>query len=62
MQGLILAAGRGSRLDSNQQGLPKCLVDFEGETLLEYQLAMFRKLDVRDVCVVVGYRAERVIP
>ena len=58
MDALILAAGRGSRLG---QGRPKCLVALDGRTLIERQLGTLLRLGVRDVTVVVGYRADDVI-
>ncbi len=53
---VIAAAGLGSRLG---HGLPKCLVQVEGKTLIERQLALFA--DVPDVRVVVGYMEHAVM-
>jgi NDP-sugar pyrophosphorylase family protein len=53
---VIAAAGLGSRLG---HGLPKCLVEIEGKTLLERQLALFRH--VPDVRIVVGYMEHAVM-
>ena len=53
---VIAAAGLGSRLG---HGLPKCLVEIEGKTLLERQLALFH--GVPDVRVVVGYMEHAVM-
>ncbi|MGY3232391.1 choline kinase [Luteibacter sp. HA06] len=53
---VIAAAGLGSRLG---HGLPKCLVEIDGVTLIERQLALFA--DVRDIRVVVGYMEHAVI-
>jgi CTP:molybdopterin cytidylyltransferase MocA len=53
---VIAAAGMGSRLG---HGIPKCLVEIAGETLIAKQLALLS--DVPDVRVVVGYREETVI-
>ena len=35
MKGIILAAGRGSRLKKLTNNKPKCLVKFKGQTLLD---------------------------
>ena len=49
---VIAAAGRGSRLGF---GIPKCLVEVGGRTILEHQLDLLSGCD--DVRVVVGYRS-----
>jgi choline kinase len=61
-QALILAAGRGTRLagDLEHGPLPKCLLRFGGQSLLERHLRLLARGGVRDVCVAVGYGAERV--
>ncbi|MBI4715901.1 MAG: phosphocholine cytidylyltransferase family protein [Nitrospirae bacterium] len=63
MQAIILAAGRGSRLNSNDDAevRPKCLVDFNDRTLLEYQLSALYQAGIDRVCVVTGYGAEKVM-
>ena len=38
-QAVILAGGKGSRLSSRLNGLPKPLVDFDGKPILWHQLA-----------------------
>jgi NDP-sugar pyrophosphorylase family protein len=53
---VIAAAGMGSRLG---HGIPKCLVEIAGETLIGAQLRLLSA--VPDVRVVVGYREEAVI-
>ena len=54
MQALILAAGKGSRLDDHL-GRPKCLREVGDVPLLHHQLAALAAVDVLDVLVVVGY-------
>ena len=39
MQALILAAGGGTRLGEGANGLPKCLLQIGGKTLIEHGLA-----------------------
>lgn len=53
---IISAAGLGSRLQLN---MPKCLIEFDGVSLLERQIALLD--DVEDVRVVVGFMEEKVI-
>jgi choline kinase len=60
MRGVILAAGRGSRLNGTAGDKPKCLVRAGGMTLLERQVLALRAAGVDDIVVVVGCQADRV--
>jgi choline kinase len=61
MRAIILAAGRGIRLQqSEDQQLPKCLLSFEGRTLLERHLLLLRKAGVDEVVLALGFRHELV--
>jgi choline kinase len=53
---VIAAAGMGTRLGF---GVPKCLLDVGGKTLLERQLALVA--DVPDVRIVVGFEKAKII-
>jgi len=60
MQGLILAAGRGSRLGDYGKGTPKCLLEVGRRRLIEHQLEAFAEAGVAPVAIVVGYCADEV--
>jgi choline kinase len=60
MRGVILAAGRGSRLNGTAGDKPKCLVRAGGLTLLDRQIRALGRAGVDDVVVVVGCQADRV--
>jgi choline kinase len=60
MTAVILAAGRGSRLNGTAGDKPKCLVRAGGMTLLDRQIGALRRAGVDDIVVVVGCQAERV--
>ena len=60
MRGIILAAGRGSRLNGTAGDKPKCLVRVGGLTLIERQIRTLRRAGIDDICVVVGCQADRV--
>ncbi|MGE4293541.1 MAG: NTP transferase domain-containing protein [Desulfovibrio sp.] len=57
-KGIILAAGRGSRMLSLTDRAPKCLSEIAGQTLLDWQLDSLRKGGVEDIVVVRGYLKE----
>lgn len=60
MRGLILAAGRGSRLGDSIGGTPKCLLEVGRRRLIEYQLEALADAGVAPVAMVVGYGADEV--
>ena len=60
MTAVILAAGVGKRLLEASAGRPKCLLEVGGRTLLGRLLDALTEAGVRDVVVVVGFRAETV--
>ncbi len=57
MRAIILAAGRGSRLQSAHL-LPKCLLRFGGTTLLARHIAILAEHGVDDVVLAVGFDPE----
>jgi len=60
MRAVILAAGKGSRLNGNSPESPKCLTALGGETLIGRQIRLLRRAGIGDITVVVGCQAERV--
>jgi bifunctional UDP-N-acetylglucosamine pyrophosphorylase / glucosamine-1-phosphate N-acetyltransferase len=54
---IVLAAGKGTRMKSE---LPKVLIDVGGRPMIHYVLDALQRSGVRDVIVVVGYRADDV--
>lgn len=59
-RGIILAAGRGSRLKSKTKVLPKCLVKFKGKTLLERIVQSFIENKINKIDIVVGYKQSKI--
>lgn len=55
MKGIILAAGRGSRMGALTDALPKCRTVLHGKELIQWQLDALRAGNVRDIAVVRGY-------
>jgi L-glutamine-phosphate cytidylyltransferase len=58
MRAIILAAGRGSRMKSLTDERPKCLVEFSGKSLLEWQLGALREAGINQIAIVTGYKRE----
>jgi choline kinase len=62
MHAIILAAGCGSRLaEHNPGGLPKCLLEFGGRSLLDRHLDLLNQMGIRKVDLVIGFEADRII-
>ena len=59
MKAIILAAGKGSRLDQSGETV-KCLLKFGSSTLIELQCKYLRQCGINEISVVVGFEAERV--
>ncbi len=61
MRAIILAAGRGLRLQqSDDRQMPKCLLQFGGMSLLERHLRLLRGAGVEEIVLALGYRHERI--
>ena len=59
MRAIILAAGRGLRLQqSEDQQQPKCLLRFDGMSLLERHLRLLKHAGVEEIVVAAGFRHE----
>ena len=52
---IILAAGKGTRMLSE---LPKCAYPFYGKPMITYIINMCKKIQIDDICVVVGHKKE----
>ena len=60
MKAIILSAGQGSRLGHLVDQVPKCLIDFNGRSLLDRQLDTLKANGVHDAVVVTGFHDDRV--
>ncbi len=61
LQGAIIAAGRGERLRTNGQDIPKPLVRIGGETLLARQARAMMRVGAREVLAIVNSETAEVI-
>jgi len=59
MKAVILAAGRGSRMHTQTDDQPKCLIQWQGKSILDWQLQALNQVGIRDVAIVTGYRREK---
>jgi dTDP-glucose pyrophosphorylase len=61
MKALVLAGGRGKRLDDLSAAHNKCMIPVHGRPVIEFSLENAANTDVDEIVVVVGYRAEEII-
>ena len=60
MNAIILAAGKGERLQPLTNKIPKCMVKLFNKTLLEYQIDVFKSCKINDITIVTGYQADKI--
>jgi len=60
MKAIILAAGKGVRMGKYTRNLPKGMLEFDGKTLLQWQMESLRAGGVNRIVVVTGYQSEKI--
>ncbi len=61
MQAIMLAAGVGARLSNNDETyLPKCLLPFDGQSLLARHIEILKSNDITKLTLVTGYQEAEV--
>jgi UDP-N-acetylglucosamine diphosphorylase / glucose-1-phosphate thymidylyltransferase / UDP-N-acetylgalactosamine diphosphorylase / glucosamine-1-phosphate N-acetyltransferase / galactosamine-1-phosphate N-acetyltransferase len=62
MKALVLAAGRGRRMEDLSEDTNKCLIPMRGKPLIEYSLdAALSIREIDEIVVTVGYQAESIV-
>ena len=56
MKAIVVAAGPSSRLYPITDGMPKCLLEVSGKTIMERQLEVLRQSGIDHIAVVRGYK------
>jgi len=55
MKAVILAAGRGNRLNQKTKKIPKPMLIIGGYSVLEHQINFLKKNGIREIIIIVGY-------
>ena len=58
MIGVILAAGKGRRIESITNGLPKSFLHLGGKRLIDHQIDTLRNSGISIIVIVIGYKSE----
>ena len=61
MKVIIPAGGKGTRLNSILKGLPKPLVDIDGDPLLIHTIQLCKKYGLTDINLLLGYKPNQII-
>ena len=59
MKSLILAAGRGTRINEITKNHHKCLIKLQRKPLLQWQIDALSKFSTK-ICVVTGYNENKI--
>ena len=60
MKTIILAAGIGQRLGNSSEKRPKCLLEFDGKSLLQRHLEILHHYGNDDIVIVTGFRSNMI--
>lgn len=55
MKAVIMAGGKGTRLQDIAKDIPKPMVSFSGKPILEYQILNLKKYGLTDIIIITGY-------
>jgi len=61
MKAVILAAGRGTRIQELTHGVPKCLLPFGDKTILDFQLDNLFQAGISKIAIVVGHAEPKIV-
>ena len=60
MKCLILAAGQGKRIKHITKKFPKCLIKINKESLLQRQIRLLYRLNIKNITVVKGFKSKKI--
>lgn len=60
MKGVILAAGKGTRMQKLNQEKPKVLLKVGGRSSLEHIISGMKKTGIDDIIIVIGYKGDQI--
>ena len=60
MKAIILAAGRGTRLNKYTRDLPKGMLKVCGKPIIQHQIGLYNKYGVDEISIVTGYEANKI--
>lgn len=61
IEAVIMAGGKGTRIRSAAEDIPKPMIPVAGKPVLEHQIDTLRKNGIKNMTLVVGYKKEKII-
>ncbi len=61
MKAVILAGGFGKRLKPITDNRPKPMIEILGKPIIEWQIKLLSKNNIREIIICVGYLKEQII-
>ncbi len=61
MKAVILAGGRGTRIESLCPGLPKPMIEICGKPVLQWEIEILRREGIKDFIIINGYLSEKIV-
>ena len=61
MKAIILAAGVGSRLRPITNEVPKCLVNVNGKSIIDYQIEAYINAGISEIVIITGHLHEKLV-
>jgi L-glutamine-phosphate cytidylyltransferase len=61
MHAIILAAGRGSRMQQYTDHLPKCMLPLQGKPLIRHQIEAIHAAGINQIHLICGYLQEKIL-
>ena len=61
MKAIIMAGGKGTRIQDSSHPMPKVLREVNGKPLLGYVLESVKETDKEDITIIVGFMREEVM-
>ena len=58
MKAFILAAGQGTRMGSETDDKPKCMITYKGKPLIDYTIKTLQACGIEDIIIINGYKKE----
>ena len=61
MKAVILAAGKGSRLGSITENIPKCMLKLNDKhTLLSYNVSLISEMNINSIIIITGFKSDKI--
>ena len=61
MKAVIMAGGKGTRIASIAEDIPKPMIPIQGKPILEYQIESLKEQAITEIIIVIGHLAQKIV-